>query len=273
MLTSTVPTVRRDAPRPASPHPARLPGYTPAPRSVCPEHTNRVTRCRGCKAAAAAYAAWRRKQMAYGCLPRRIDPAAARAHLAQVIRIRELGLDEAAILCGISRPVLGRIISGKSLTIPEHVESTILAIPLQRPIEIIAPVEQVTYLTTIGVARRLRALQTIGYPDHDIAARLSASASTVTRWRQRRLHRIPLPQKVKVDALYEELHTLPGTCTFSARTARNHGYAPPICWDNDGDLDNFRARPRGHTAWLATNPPLLAGAYQPVHLPASRGPR
>ncbi len=102
----------------------------------------------------------------------------------------------------------------------------------------------------VGTIRRIRSLQRLGWPMHELAARLGRrrhgsalssllSQSTVTR-----------ETAQQVDELFEQLCMTPGPSASTARRAAAKAWPPPLAWD---DIDHDPAPAEGPTSPHAVN--------------------
>lgn len=97
-------------------------------------------------------------------------------------------------------------------------------------------------LPSLGTIRRIRALQAIGWPLHEIAAacglaRRHESVKSILG----RKYVTPRTAAV-VAAAYKRLHMTTGPSQTTATRARNAGHPPPLAWD---DIDNPAEVPKG----------------------------
>lgn len=104
------------------------------------------------------------------------------------------------------------------------------------------------HVPTVGVIRRIRALQAIGWrlADIDTAMGYDARSNFVHNLtRQAQVHRDTFD---KVQAAYDQLCMTPGPSERTRRLALRRGWAPPLAWD---DIDDDAA-PQGagrSTTW------------------------
>lgn len=94
-----------------------------------------------------------------------------------------------------------------------------------------------------GTARRLRALAAMGWPSHELAARLGVSREAV---QQRTRETWPAERSTvgRVRDLYDALSMTPGPSERARRRAARLEWAPPLAWDDD-TIDDPTARPVG----------------------------
>jgi hypothetical protein len=82
-----------------------------------------------------------------------------------------------------------------------------------------------------GTRRRIHALMAIGWSRSEILTRLGYR-DTRNRWLTR-VERVNRRTASRVTALYDELSNSSGPSGQTAAWARNHGYLPPLWWDDD----------------------------------------
>lgn len=224
-----------------------------SPRPTCLIHVSRVAGCDKCREASAAYADWRRRQIAYGRWEKRRSAAKARDHLNAILVGYKLTCTQLAESCGLGESTLQRIASGEAKTVRPEVEAAILALePARFVAEIVA--RGAGTMSSLATSRRLQALQAVGYPATHLAEILGCHAEMVRRWRRRYRLTIPVADHRIVAELYQKLHNRPGPCPDSAVRAREAGHAPPICWDDDGDIDSPAGRPKGYRDFVKAHP-------------------
>ena len=95
-------------------------------------------------------------------------------------------------------------------------------------------------VASIGARRRIRALQTQGWPVYELMARMGLRSTNATGLMNRPQVRRATAQAVA--ALYDELWDQPGPSTRTAAWARAKGFPPPLAWDED-TIDDPKARP------------------------------
>ncbi|BAD58889.1 hypothetical protein [Nocardia farcinica] len=103
-----------------------------------------------------------------------------------------------------------------------------------------APHPRQKLVLAVGAARRIRALNAIGWPTADLAARLGLNDASNLNQSINRLH-ITYPRWAAIRDLYEELSGTPGPKPDTARRFRTKP-APPLAWEGR-DIDDPRAQP------------------------------
>lgn len=94
--------------------------------------------------------------------------------------------------------------------------------------------------SSVGIVRRLCALQAIGWPDQAIAERLGCTKQAVSWLRCGNRTTANRETRAAVDRVYNELSGTPGPSAQARRTAQRRGWAPPLAWD---DIDDPDAQP------------------------------
>ena len=100
---------------------------------------------------------------------------------------------------------------------------------------------------SIGVTRRLRALNALGYSQDDLAARLGVHYSWVCKLmstERAQVNKVNPDTVTRVTDLYNQLSMTPGPSERARRAARIKGWAPPLAWDDD-TIDDPNAQPDG----------------------------
>ncbi|GAA0550177.1 hypothetical protein GCM10010172_35350 [Paractinoplanes ferrugineus] len=210
----------------------------PTPRAICKIHSRYQKGCTDCRSRNAEFARTRYRLIAYGHWQPRtvVDAGEVRAHLS---RLQESGLSCRVIAAksNVAPTVVSRIAAGRQ---PRAYASTAAALLAVDP----APAPD-TKVSSLGTARRLQALMAIGWDAHSLAERLDVHYQQVRKWRYRYRDRIPYRHHAAIAALYRELECRPGPAEKARAQARVQGYMPPVCWDDDGDIDDPVGRPRG----------------------------
>ena len=102
-------------------------------------------------------------------------------------------------------------------------------------------------ISSLGVARRLQALATLGWSVDLLATHLGMTHMQVSELRARKRANVYLSTHKRVAEMYRELAFVPAMDRGRASTqvalhAKRKGWAPPLAWD---DIDNPRERPKG----------------------------
>lgn len=165
-------------------------------------------------------------------IPRMVDPQQARQH---VLKLMDLGLTETMIAraAGLNQQTISNIVHAVYTTTQPEISAAILAVDHHpHPNQFLVP--------AIGGRRRLRALNALGWPGHEVARRtgttahalnLSVRGATMTyrRW------------KALAD-IYEQLSGTPGPSAEIATRSRTLGHVPPLAWEGV-DIDHPHAQP------------------------------
>jgi lambda repressor-like predicted transcriptional regulator len=97
------------------------------------------------------------------------------------------------------------------------------------------------YLPAAGTIRRVRALQAIGWPLDQLAARLGVHTQSLSRMCTK-ANEVTVERARAVLDLYDELSMTPGPSEKTRRRAEREGWAPPLAWDDD-EIDDPKAAP------------------------------
>ncbi|WP_280195925.1 hypothetical protein [Nocardia farcinica] len=103
-----------------------------------------------------------------------------------------------------------------------------------------APHPDQKLVLAVGAFRRIRALNAIGWPTTDLAARLGLRGPSNLNQSINRPH-MTYPRWAAIRDLYEELSGTPGPRPDTARRCRTKP-APPLAWEGR-DIDDPRAQP------------------------------
>lgn len=172
------------------------------------------------------YARNRYRAKAYGTWDPKRDITAARAHIEE-LRSQYVGLRRIADESGYQYRQLLRIVSGERKWISPENEARILAV---RP-------DAAWRVATYRAARRLQALNAIGYTTRRIAAECSITQEAVWDILSQGRKWISRPVFERITATYERLHMKPAGNALSIASARRNGYAAPMSWDDIDDPD------------------------------------
>ncbi|BAL87352.1 hypothetical protein AMIS_21320 [Actinoplanes missouriensis 431] len=209
-------------------------------RTICRRHTRYVAGCEGCREVAATQKRARTRQVAYGTWQGIVDATPIRRHL-QTLLDAGLSRRDIARAARVSRNAVDLVVSGRQASAQAATAHALLAV--------VAAPSAATRVSSLGVSRRLQALMAIGWSAAAVAGRLDTNLQQVCKWRYRYQDRIAYRHHEAICRLYRELECRPGPSEKAQVHARTLGYAPPICWDDDGDLDDPRARPKGFSAF------------------------
>lgn len=92
----------------------------------------------------------------------------------------------------------------------------------------------------IGARRRVRALNALGWPTSELAARHGLSKDSFNQ--SLRCEHITYASWARVRDLYDELSGTPGPSETSRKRAHAEGHAPPLAWE-DRDIDHPDTQP------------------------------
>lgn len=103
----------------------------------------------------------------------------------------------------------------------------------------------------LGVARRIRALATLGWSNNNLANYLNCTAEDVETLRRGKLHNITPQKHARIANLYQLLSDRAAPPTPEAAEtiaiAEQNGWSPPIAWDDD-TIDIASATPQHQAA-------------------------
>lgn len=160
------------------------------------------------------------------------DVEPLRVHIAG---LRDLGWtwDGIAEVAGVSSHTARMIHQGHTKQVWPESAQALLQVPLVR-------YDSYRSVDATGTRRRVEALGWMGWPRTEVAAR----AGVQERWLRASVHgRVSFSLSRRVEAVYAELHMVPGPSAIAAGKARARGFLPPLAW---GDrIDDPKARPAG----------------------------
>jgi hypothetical protein len=208
-------------------------------------------RCHTCRTDARAYERNRRRQRAYG-RQAYVDAEPVREHVRQ-LQAAGLGWKRIAALAGLDHSVVWKLIygdrsrfDGPSKRIRPATAEKILAVRAT-----LDNLGDTVPVDATGTRRRLEALVAIGWSKSKLADRLGMLPSNFGGVMQRgQLHAATVRAVRKLyDELWnvrppEETHRDKISASRARRYAREHGFAPPLAWDDD-QIDDPDARPDG----------------------------
>lgn len=254
-------------------------------------------RCLPCAAANSAAENRRAKLRAYGrgTPSGLVDASPARAHV-EALQAAGMGWKRIAAAAGVANGTMSRLLFGKpkqgsgpSRRINPDAAARLLAVPMPT-------VERLgggTVIAGTGTRRRLQALVANGWTQGALAARLGMSTGNFNSLihghnRKAGAGRVLASTYRAVLALYEELWDQPAPLTRgrvrSQAVAKQHGWPPPLAWDDDtiddpdagpavDDVDEDLVDELAIEAVLDGHPMALTGATQlaAVHRMLERG--
>jgi hypothetical protein len=95
-------------------------------------------------------------------------------------------------------------------------------------------------IPAVGIARRICALQAIGWPLEDIARRAGTTPQAINQVKRQKWVQYDKAQRLL--RIYDELSMTPGPSGITRSRARTAGHAPPLAWWGR-DIDNPDALP------------------------------
>lgn len=214
------------------------------PRKVRPhgraKYVVEKCRCEICRKDARAYENNRRRQRAYGRAAY-VDAEPARQHVRE-LQAAGLGWKRVAALAGLDHSVVWKLLygdrkrfDGPSKRVRPATEQKILAV--QATLDTLG---DMALVDATGARRRLQALVAMGWSQTKLADRLGVLRSNFTgTMRRDKLH---VATVRAVRKLYDELWDVPPpedthrhkiAASRARRYATEHGFVPPLAWDDD----------------------------------------
>ncbi|QLY33960.1 hypothetical protein H0264_18545 [Nocardia huaxiensis] len=195
------------------------------------------------------YAAFRRRQIAYGRWQPRVPADAVRAHV-EAMGAAGVNPNQLAKLTGVGQPTLSRIMAaGPDKKIAAWVEQAVLAVPVpERAAEVTTNSALVPIL---GARRRFQALVASGYPAAQLARELGMTRNhrTIHSLMGHRAdsdgritQEIAAERERAVKALFDRLQLVPGSSAQARALGERRGWPLPIEWDENA-LDDPHAQP------------------------------
>lgn len=224
---------------------------------TCPvanhQHGTRVAyvvdkcRCRPCRDASSAAERHRLRMKAYGRWEPYVDAEPARAHV-RALQAAGMGWKRIADRAGIQRSTMWRLLYGSN----GQPSARIRRETLEKVLAVTVDLADATIVDATGTRRRLQALVAIGWTQTRLAAELGCHPGNINPLvLGTRCPRVQHDTTVRVAALYDRLwdqeppvtnnHQRAGIARAKA-VAAQHGWAPPIAWDDD-TIDDPAAEP------------------------------
>lgn len=190
-----------------------------------------------------SYAAWKRnrtRMIAYG----RWDPfrpAADAEAIISTLRGYGMSIETIAAASGVSIPTVSALAYENSSY--RRGKVTVATLERLRRVSLdytgLPPAAKVA---AAGTARRIHALQAIGWPLSAMARALGVSTQAVQQMTRR--DKVTAGNAAAVKALYDTRSMTFGPSTVTRNHAARAGYAPPLAWDDD-TIDDPAAEPAG----------------------------
>ncbi len=165
-------------------------------------------------------------------IPRMVDPQSARRH---VLALMDLGLTETMIAraAGLNQQTISNVARGVYATTQHEISVAILAVDHR-------PHPDQFWVPAVGARRRVRALNAIGWPGHELAARLNTTAHTLNLSVRRDV--ITYRRWKQIADLYEKISGTSGPSSEIQKRSRTLGHVPPLAWEGI-DIDHPSAQP------------------------------
>jgi hypothetical protein len=208
----------------------------------CDLHRSHYAGCEPCRTRSRKERRQRLQAIADGTHRGMQDPAPVRKHLRTLIDGHGMSCQRIAAEAGLGKDTVLKALHGESKTLTYGTTEKLLAV---------RPTGGRTWVSGLGVARMLQALSALGRNTVTLAADLDVSASLVSRWRRQEQPEISTDRDRQIRDLYRRLmRSLEDgkaddgwTCAKTRKIARTSGWAPPLAWDSDADLDDPDAVP------------------------------
>lgn len=190
------------------------------------------------------YMGWRYRQHGYGKWDSvsKYTPAAPVQEHVNALRAAGIGLRRLVELSGLPRRTIFEVSRREPKRVLKTTAEALMTIPMPSTPHDELVMDNV-FIPATGTARRLQALNALGYSGYEIARLLGYASqnnfSEVTRGRRTkvtaRIARL-------VDGLYRELQMTPGPSDRARAAARRRGFVSPFAWD-DETIDDPDAQP------------------------------
>lgn len=157
---------------------------------------------------------------------------------ARVSDLRRAGLSINAIAegAGVSPEAVRKLVAGYRRRVAVETAQALLLFDPSAHADLLVP--------SLGTCRRLRALMANGWDSATMAALLGVTDKQVREWRRRSGPKVRNRVHLTVASLYRRIGDRRGPNDLARGRALRLGYAPPIHWDDDGDLDNPLSHPK-----------------------------
>ncbi|WGV35914.1 helix-turn-helix DNA-binding domain protein [Streptomyces phage Frankenweenie] len=177
----------------------------------------------------------------------RVPADEARAH-GKLLTEAGMFVTDIARLAGVSRSIVGQVISGRVARIHRDTAAAILGVPVPRK-EFVGCDGIVPALTA---QRRIRALSRRGFSLKVMAREMNASVFTIDSIRNGNRVRIRASMDQAIHAAYNRLWNVdplslgvtPGGVTQARNWAIEQEWPPPAAWDDD-TIGDPKAKPKG----------------------------
>lgn len=194
--------------------------------------------CLPCREARYRYAKHYRARVAASG-PALVDATATRTHLRTLL---EAGYSPTVIaaVTHVDRTTIVNIDEGRHATTSRAAARRIIA---TTPTDLLTRAPADTYVPAIGAARRIRALQTLGWTLTHIADAAGITAARLDWTARHPDGTLPAGAHRTVRDVYDELSMRLGPSSRTAAYAKRAGWMPPLAWDDD-EIDCWAAAPR-----------------------------
>jgi len=97
-------------------------------------------------------------------------------------------------------------------------------------------------IDSTGTRRRLQALTAMGWTQDQIAKEVGCSRAAINKLVKRTYRQVYSGTALRIQQAYDRISMTPGPSNISRAKARQFGYLPPLCWDDD-TIDDPKAKP------------------------------
>lgn len=207
-------------------------------------YTLDACRCAPCSAATSAYNRRTAREQGYGRWENLVDAEPVRQHIRSLQQMG-LGLKRIEDLAGLSAGQMGKLVYGAlradgtrrppAARVSKTTARRVLAVRFSPDL-----IAAGALVDSTGSRRRVQALVAVGWSQSKIAERLGMSGANL--WQTLRRPTVTARRARAITALYDELwNAAPPAGTpwdkvaiaRAKRTAAQHGYLPPLAWDDD----------------------------------------
>lgn len=169
-----------------------------------------------------------------------VDAQPVREHLQYLIS-NGMGTHRIADVSGVGRNVIQGILIGTRNRSPS---SQVVRRNANKLLSVQIDLADGAAIEALGSMRRLRALVALGYTQTDIANRIGVQLPNLGKLIHARQKHVSVKIARRISQVYDELLMKPGPSNRARRMARNHGWLPPLAWDDIDDPNEHPAKPK-----------------------------
>jgi hypothetical protein len=216
----------------------------------CPEHPRYKAGCDRCRTYARVGARVRYRQRAYGRYDRQRPAEPVRKHLQKLTGRYRMGIAHIARNAGVCESTVQDILYGRRQHVLTANADALLGVEPELSL-------RQGLVESTGTRRRIQALTALGYAMAVQARWYDTSAQHVHLWAAgdwatgTRKTQVSVDTAEKVATAYERYSMTPAPASrssaYARTTAANHGWLPPLAWDDDASaIDDPDAKPVLH---------------------------